>query len=131
MDKASLHGRMAVSTKESFMTTIFRDLDCMSGLMGASTRATGNAIRWMEGESLPGLTAEGMKGIITMIRSKGMELLSGQMEGSILGHGIMESNMGGECIWLRMEAVEKESGTWERGSGGPTNDDYMHSLILV
>ncbi len=74
----------------------------MFGAKIANTKDNGKTIRCMAMEKQNGLMEESMKGNMTMIKSMGLVLSTGQMDVSIMGPGRMESNMVEEStIWCQ------------------------------
>jgi hypothetical protein len=89
---------MEVVIKGNFTIIIFMGGGCTSGVMRENSMEIGKIIKCMEGGSSSGVMEGCMKENMLMIRSREEEDLYGLMEEYMWGGGLMESNMGMECI---------------------------------
>ena len=118
MVRDCLSGLMGLSTKESSGIIILRGQGFISGPMRGFTRANGRIIRCMAKGCLPGLMGGSMWGRILRIRSMGMESLRGLMEGCIKESGLMANNMDRALISRKLANLDKANGKTVKESLG-------------
>ena len=98
-----LYGQISLNTGEVFTIIIFRALVSIHGMMVASMKVIGRAIKWMGKESLHGMMEENISVSMLMIKSRGRDNSYGLMGDNIKEAGIMVSNMELEYILLKKE----------------------------
>jgi len=87
--------------------------------MEESTKGVGKIIRWTEkGGYLHGPMGGDMRESIKKIKSRGWGHSIGLITGSMLGSGVMGSNMESGCSLHKMVSRGRESGRWGRESDG-------------
>ena len=85
----------------------------MNGQMEEDTRVPGKTTKWMEKESLIGLTKGGTLENTKMTKRKAMVILHGQMEDNTKEAGLMENNMEKGSISHLLVKNEKDFGKTE------------------
>jgi len=120
-ESASSHGLMDPPIMDSLLITISMEKVCTVGQTVVSTVVYGRTTRWRVVVCLPGLTIGGTKVSTSMIRKRGTESSTGQMDASMKETGKTANNMESDFIHQLMGNQERVNGLRARECSG-SND---------
>lgn len=103
-------------------------MDILPGVMAKSTKDFGRTTKCMEKAILSGLTAEGTKGSMQMVKRRGLDSLCGRMGGYTKGSGREGNKMAEEYLSQKTANKGLESGVTAKTSVGSADSSLFLSF---